>query len=171
MPEQLLPFQPPPLPGPYLSTPWLTPESPTAGPCPESRRQRCFSASPVPSSAPLLEPQSPKPRLEDGRCTLKLGSLGISPTSHRSPPTRPRDWGGGSPRGLACRSCSSGTLPPPSNPCPGPPPPPPAPGTAPPRWGSRAWRTPAGQPEAGEWRGSPPRLHASVSPAPAPPHT
>ena len=41
----------------HLSTPWPTPGSPTAGPCPEScRLRRCCSASPVPTFAPLLEP-------------------------------------------------------------------------------------------------------------------
>ena len=41
----------------HLSTPWQTPGSPTAGPCPESRRLRRCSASPIPTSALLLEPQ------------------------------------------------------------------------------------------------------------------
>lgn len=95
----------------HLSTQWRTPGSRTAGPCPESRRLRRCSTSQIATSAPFPSP-TPTPRAwADRRHTEKLGSLRISPTSGRSPPTRPRDWGGGSP----CRPAGAGptgTLPP-----------------------------------------------------------
>lgn len=78
----------------------------------------------VPPSAPLLgcaschpapPPEAPHPQPGPGRTrarrTQKQGSLRISLTSGRSPPTKPRDWGGGSP----CRPVGGGlpgTLPP-----------------------------------------------------------
>ena len=74
---------------------------------------------------------------EYARRTQNLGSLGISLTSGRSPPTRPRDWGGGSFCGRVGAGLP-GTLPPPGTLCPG----------------SRAGRKPAGQPGAEQRRGS-----------------
>lgn len=64
-----------------------------------------------PPPRPLQEPQRPQR-------TSELGWLRISATSGRSPPTRPRDWGGGSP----CRLAGAGfpgTPPPPPTPPPG----------------------------------------------------
>lgn len=62
----------------------------------------CCSASQIATS--VLPSRAPAPTArarEDERHAQKLGSLRISPTSGRSPPTRPRDWGGGSPCGRA----------------------------------------------------------------------
>lgn len=62
----------------------------------------CCSASQIATSAlPSRAPAPTAQAQEDERHTQKLGSLRISPTSGRSPPTRPRDWGGGSSCGRA----------------------------------------------------------------------
>lgn len=89
---------------------------------------------------PPLLPTPPAPTAqarEYAPRTRNLGSLRISLTSGRSPPTRPRDWGGGSSCGRVGAGLP-GTLPPPRTLCPG----------------SRAGRKPAGQPGAEERRGS-----------------
>lgn len=98
----------------------------------------CCSASQIAPLSSLTEHARPQPvlwRMSD-RHTQKLGSLRISPTSGRSPPTRPRDWGGGS----SCGRAGAGF-----------------PGTSPPAWdlapalpslGNRAGWKPAGHPGA-----------------------
>lgn len=93
----------------YQSTPWPTPGSRTAGPCPESRGPRRCSASQIATPCPHPQPALGRTR---ARRTQKQGSLRISLTSGRTPPTKPRDWGGGS----SCRPVGPGlpgTLPPP----------------------------------------------------------
>lgn len=97
VPEQPLPPQLPP-----------TSRSPLACPCsgrPRNHRQLGHAPGPVVRAAARL-PKFPPPAPtawapEDERRTPKLGLLRISPTPGRSPPTRPRDWGGGSPSGRA----------------------------------------------------------------------
>lgn len=85
-------------------------------PSPAVRAAARLRKLPPRASSPSPRTRSPGLGRTRARRSQKQGSLRISPTSGRSPPTKPRDWGGGSP----CRPVGAGlpgTLPPPGTLC------------------------------------------------------